>query len=79
MAIFGREVLGSSVLDCTGATLGTLTDIHIDLNTGSISELIVTVEATVDASALPFEHNGQTVTIPASAVARIANNIHLNQ
>jgi len=79
MAIFGREVLGSYVLDRTGATLGTPTDIHIDLNTGSISELIVTVEATVDASALPFEHNGQTVTIPASAVARIANNIHLNQ
>ncbi|MGB1587877.1 MAG: PRC-barrel domain-containing protein [Poseidonia sp.] len=79
MAIFGREVLGSSVMDRTGATLGTLTDIHIDLNTGSISELIVTVEASVDASALPFEHNGRTVTIPASAVARIANNIHLNQ
>ena len=40
MAIFGREVLGSSVLDRTGATLGTLTDIHIDLNTGSILSLI---------------------------------------
>jgi sporulation protein YlmC with PRC-barrel domain len=79
MAIFGREVLGSSVVDRTGALLGTLKDIHIDLNTGAISELVVVVEATVDASALPFEHSENTVKIPASAVARIANNIHLNQ
>jgi hypothetical protein len=41
--------------------------------------LIVVVEASVDASALPFEHQGNTVNIPATAVARIANNIHLNQ
>jgi sporulation protein YlmC with PRC-barrel domain len=79
MAIFGREVLGSSVVDRTGALLGTLKDMNVDLNTGAISELVVVVEANVDASALPFEHAGNTVKIPASAVARIANNIHLNQ
>lgn len=79
MAIFGREVLGRSVLDRTGATLGTLVDVHFDLNTGSISELVVRVEATVDPAALPFEHDSNTVTIPASSVARIAAKIHLNQ
>ena len=79
MAIFGREVLGRSVVDRTGAVLGTLQDLHFDLNTGTISELIVVVEASVDAAALPFEHKGNTVNIPATAVARIANNIHLNQ
>ena len=79
MAIFGREVLGRSVVDRTGAVLGTLQDLHLDLNTGTISELIVVVEASVDAAALPFEHRGNTVNIPATAVARIANNIPLNQ
>lgn len=79
MAIFGREVIGSSVVDRTGAVLGRLTDLHIDLHSGTISELIVSVEQGVDASALPFEHHENSVVIPASAVARIANNIHLNQ
>lgn len=79
MAIFGREVLGRSVVDRTGAVLGTLQDVHFDLNTGTISELVVVVEPSIDATALPFEHLGNTVKIPATAVARIANNIHLNQ
>lgn len=79
MAIFGREVIGSSVVDRTGAVLGRLSDLHIDLHTGAISELIVAVEVGVDPAALPFEHRNNSVIIPASAVARIANNIHLNQ
>ena len=79
MAIFGKEVLGRQVLDRTGAMLGTLSDIHFDLNTGTISDLIVTLEADLDATALPFEHRGQTVTIPVSHVARIAAKIQLNQ
>jgi len=79
MAIFGREVLGRSVLDRTGADLGTLIDVHFDLNTGTLSELVVRVEATVDAAALPFESEGNTVKIPASSVARIAHKIHLNR
>ena len=79
MAIFGREIIGSSVVDQTGAVLGKLTDLLIDLNTGAISELIVAVESGVDAAALPFESLANTVKIPASSIARIANKIHLNQ
>ena len=78
MAIFGREIIGNNVVDRTGAVLGSLVDLSFDLNTGVISELLVQVEATVDASALPFENTGTTVRIPGTAVARIAENIHLN-
>ena len=78
MAIFGREILGNVVVDRTGAVVGSLIDISFDLNTGLISELLVDVEVGLDPSALPFEHAGQSVKIPGTAVARIAENIHLN-
>lgn len=78
MAIFGRELLGSSVLDRTGALLGRLSDIHFDLTTGMMSELVVDVEAGVDPGALPFERRGHAVLIPASAIARIGQKIHLS-
>mgnify|MGYP006059984791 FL=1 len=78
MAIFGREILGNVVVDRTGAVVGSLIDISFDLNTGLISELLVDVEAGLDPSALPFEQSGQSVKIPGTAVARIAENIHLN-
>ena len=58
MAIFGREIIGNTVVDRTGAVLGSLVDLNVDMNTGMISELLVEVEATVDAAALPFEHSG---------------------
>ena len=78
MAIFGREILGNTVVDRTGATMGILTDMHVDLNTGLISELLVQIEADLDPSVLPFEHEGRIVKIPGTAVARIAEKIHLN-
>ena len=78
MAIFGREILGNAVVDRTGAVMGSLVDISFDLNTGLISELLVEVDASLDASALPFDHAGSTVKIPGTAVARIAESIHLN-
>jgi len=78
MAIFGREILGNTVVDRTGATMGILTDLHVDLNTGLISELLVQIEADLDPSVLPFEHEGRVVKIPGTAVARIAEKIHLN-
>jgi len=79
MAVFGREMLGRQVLDRTGAVLGTLRDLQFDMNTGTISELIVEVEEGLRAASLPFEHQGNSVHIPASSVARIASNIHLNR
>ena len=78
MAIFGREILGNTVVDRTGEPMGVLTDIHVDLNTGFISELMVQVEADIDPAILPFEHEGRIVKIPGTAVARIAEKIHLN-
>jgi sporulation protein YlmC with PRC-barrel domain len=79
MAVFGREMLGRQVLDRTGAVLGTLCDLQFDLNTGAISELVVEVANGVNAASLPFDHHENTVQIPASSVARIASNIHLNR
>ena len=78
MAIFGREILGNTVVDRTGEPMGVLTDIHVDLNTGLISELMVQVEADIDPAILPFEHEGRIVKIPGTAVTRIAEKIHLN-
>jgi sporulation protein YlmC with PRC-barrel domain len=78
MAIFGREILGNTVVDRTGATMGILTDMHVDLNTGLVSEFLVQVEADIDPTVLPFDHVGRIVKIPSTAVARIAEKIHLN-
>ena len=78
MAIFGREILGNTVVDRTGATMGVLTDMHVDLNTGLVSEFLVQVEADIDPTVLPFDHVGRFVKIPSTAVARIAEKIHLN-
>lgn len=78
MAIFGREILGNTVVDRTGATMGVLTDMHVDLNTGLVSEFLVQVEADIDPAVLPFDHVGRIVKIPSTAVARIAEKIHLN-
>ena len=79
MAIFGREMFGRTVLDRTGATLGTLIDLHVDLNTGSVSELLVQVEEGLDAASLPFPTVGSAVAIPAASVARVASSVHLNR
>ena len=78
MAIFGREILGNTVVDRTGATMGILTDMHVDLNTGLVSEFLVQVEADIDPAVLPFDHVGRIVKIPSTSVARIAEKIHLN-
>ncbi len=78
MAIFGREILGNTVVDKAGVPMGVLTDMHVDLNTGLLSELVVQVEADIDPSILPFDHVGRLVNIPSTAVARIAEKIHLN-
>lgn len=79
MAIFGREMLGRDVLDRTGALLGRLIDLHIDLNTGSVSELLVEVADGIEPSALPFASQGSAVMIPAASVARVAASVHLNR
>ena len=78
MAIFGREILGNTVVDRTGAPMGVLTDMHVDLNTGLVSEFLVQVESDIDPTVLPFDHVGRIVKIPSTAVARIAEKIHLN-
>ena len=78
MAIFGREILGNTVVDRTGAPMGVLTDMHVDLNTGLVSEFLVQVEADIDPTVLAFDHVGRIVKIPSTAVARIAEKIHLN-
>ena len=72
-------MLGRDVLDRTGARLGRLIDLHIDLNTGSVSELLVEVAEGIDASALPFVSQGSSVMIPAASVARVATSVHLNR
>ena len=32
MAIFGREIIGNTVVDRTGAVLGSLVDLNVDMN-----------------------------------------------
>jgi len=77
MAVFGRELMGRTVLDKTGEKVGTIVDIVVDLATGTLSEFHVRPAEDLVVDLLPFERNDSGVIIPTGSVSRIAAQIHL--
>ena len=78
MAIFARELIGKDVVDSHNETLGKMTDIVFDVQSGSITTIIVTIEGDLNPTLLTWEHENGKVKVPVNDVSRFSKKIHLN-
>lgn len=79
MAIFARELIGKDVVDSHNEKLGKMTDIVFDVQSGSITTIIVTLEGDLNPNMLPWDGESGKVMIPVDDVSRFSNKIHLNK
>jgi sporulation protein YlmC with PRC-barrel domain len=79
MAVFAKEVMGLDVVDSHNEKLGEVTDLVIDKLSGSITQIVVILEANLDPSMLPWNFRDGRMNIPIDDVSRISNRIHLRK
>ena len=79
MAVFAKEVMGLDVVDSHNEKLGEVTDLVIDKLSGSITQIVVILEANLDPSMLPWNFRDGRMDIPIDDVSRISNRIHLRK
>jgi len=79
MAIFARELIGKDVVDSHNETLGKMTDIVFDVQSGSITTIIVTLEGDLNPNLLPWDEDSGKVLIPVDDVSRFSKKIHLKK
>ena len=79
MAVFAKEVMGRDVVDLHNEKLGELTDFVIDKLSGSVTQIVVLLEANLDPSLLPWDFRDGRMTIPIDDVSRLSNRIHLRK
>ncbi len=79
MAVFAKEVMGLDVVDSHNEKLGEVTDLVIDKLSGSITQIVVILEANLDPSMLPWNFRDGRMNIPIDDVSRITNRIHLRK
>tara|TARA_B100000287_G_scaffold408941_1_gene435822 strand:- start:697 stop:936 length:240 start_codon:yes stop_codon:yes gene_type:complete len=79
MAVFAKEVMGLDVVDSHNEKLGEVTDLVIDKLSGSITQIIVILEANLEPSMLPWNYRDGRMNIPIDDVSRISNRIHLRK
>tara|TARA_B100000575_G_scaffold112358_1_gene89416 strand:+ start:1193 stop:1432 length:240 start_codon:yes stop_codon:yes gene_type:complete len=77
MAVFANEVMGRDVVDKHNEKLGEISDLIIDKLSGSVTQIVVILEANLDPTLLPWDYRDGRMTIPVDDVSRIANRIHL--
>ncbi len=78
-ATFGRELIGLSVVDSRGDVLGTVADLMLDLNTGSVGTLIIELNDNLDASLLPWPSEAGLMLLPTEEIERVGAQIVLNR
>ncbi|HJM19124.1 MAG TPA: PRC-barrel domain-containing protein [Candidatus Thalassarchaeaceae archaeon] len=78
-ATFGRELIGLSVVDSRGDVLGTVADLMLDLNTGSVGTLIIELNDNLDASLLPWPSEAGLMLLPTEEIERVGTQIVLNR
>ncbi len=78
-ATFGRELIGLSVVDSRGDVLGTVADLMLDLNTGSVGTLIIELNDNLDASLLPWPSEAGLMLLPTEEIERVGARIVLNR
>ncbi|MCH2648368.1 MAG: PRC-barrel domain-containing protein [Candidatus Poseidoniaceae archaeon] len=79
MAVFAKEVMGLDVVDSHNEKLGEVTDLVIDKLSGSITQIVVNLEANLEPSMLPWNYRDGRMNIPIDDVSRISNRIHLRK
>ena len=79
MAVFANEVMGRDVVDKHNEKLGEINDLIIDKLSGSVTQIVVILEANLDPTLLPWDYRDGRMTIPVDDVSRIANRIHLRK
>ena len=79
MAVFAKEVMGLDVVDSHNEKLGEGTDLVIDKLSGSITQIVVNLEANLEPSMLPWNYRDGRMNIPIDDVSRISNRIHLRK
>tara|TARA_B100000965_G_scaffold145724_1_gene121470 strand:- start:8129 stop:8368 length:240 start_codon:yes stop_codon:yes gene_type:complete len=79
MAVFAKEVMGLEVVDSHNEKLGEVTDLVIDKLSGSITQIVVLLEANLEPSMLPWNYRDGRMNIPIDDVSRISNRIHLRK
>ena len=79
MAVFSKEVIGLDVVDSHNEKLGEVTDLVIDKLSGSITQIVVNLEANLEPSMLPWNYRHGRMNIPIDDVSRISNRIHLRK
>ena len=79
MAVFAKEVMGLDVVDSHNEKLGEVTDLVIDKLSGSITQIVVNLDANLEPSMLPWNYRDGRMNIPIDDVSRISNRIHLRK
>jgi len=79
MAIFSNEIFGRDVVDSHNEKLGEILDFVIDKLSGSVTQIVVKLEANLDPGMLPWEYHNGLLNIPIDDVSRISNRIHLRK
>lgn len=79
MAVFAKEVMGLDVVDSHNEKLGEVTDLVMDKLSGSITQIVVNLEANLEPSMLPWNYRDGRMNIPIDDVSRISNRIHLRK
>ncbi len=79
MAIFAKELIGREVVDSHNEKLGHLTDMVFDVQSGSITTIVVTLEVDLNPTLLPWDCDEGQVRIPVEDVSRFDNKVHLKK
>ena len=74
---FGREILGREVIDESGDRLGHMADFRLDIDTGSIVSLLVSIEPDLDPTLLPWPTVDGLISVPVDDVAGIGASVQL--
>ena len=74
---FGREILGRDVVDQAADKLGVLADFRIDMVSGSITALLVSLEPDLDPKMLPWPTVEGLLSVPVEEISEVGVNIQL--
>lgn len=74
---FGREILGRDVVDQAADKLGVLADFRIDMASGSITALLVSLEPDLDPAMLPWPTVEGLLSVPVEEISEVGVNIQL--
>ncbi len=76
---FGREILGRDVVDQAADKLGVLADFRIDMASGSITALLVSLEPDLDPAMLPWPTVEGLLSVPVEEISEVGVNIQLSR